>query len=245
MDMVMEKKADEAGPKIAVVAKATVEAAVSAVVNLIVETLQADSQGKFAEAARLCNVGQSLMRTQAKRMEDFAVLEVENDGDQNMAAPARRGNAYFPVNDRGDAEREFMLTFGQNAQIQAEAQKAAVAREEAQELATLTATAASMAEAERGPLQARIRILIENMEVRNNARKPAAGPPALPAAAAGNADPEPGVVPPQLPRGHQAGAGGPGADDAQGVRADANGAQGHGAVAFACHIPEAPQGLGG
>ena len=232
-------KEESDAPKVAAVTTEMIDKAVQAVVDLIVETLKSKSPQKFAEAARLCNIGQSLIRTQAKRMTDFAVLEVEEgaaDGDVMQAPAPRRGRGYFGANDQAEAQNEFMQTFGQNAQIHAEAQKATVAAQEAAELQTLTATRAALPENQRGQIDARIRVLLDNMEVRNNARQPAA----LPAATAI----EPGVVPPVVPRGHPAGAGGAGGDDVAGVPAHANGAGGNGAIALACRIPEAAEALG-
>jgi hypothetical protein len=220
----MEEKSEKSeGSFTAPVAQESLDRAIDAVVSIIIETLLSKSKQKFAEAARLCNIGQSLMRTQAKKIEDFALLEVnranENVDENEAPGPAPMNlNRNYHVNahepDERAIRRDFMLTFGQNGQLAAETQRATIATQEATELHSLL-DLVNKGPATRNPvIVRRIQLLIDRMEARNGT----------------GAD----LVPPDVSRGHQVGEGGPQEDPAPGVRVDANGALGHGEVTFVC-----------
>ena len=229
MSMDQEKKTPEI-PRI----KMLVDNAVNAVSEIIVETLRGSRQSKFADAARLCSVGQSLLRAQASQVDDFAVMDGGADdvnvADRPLVVPQRRGAVFGgrTADDR-EVQRDFMLTFGNNAQIHAEAQKATVATQEANELQSLMALRNTIPEAQRGVIDGRIATLLMHMESRN-------------APDLAEAEPEPGVADPLLPRGHQVGEGGAREDAPPGLPAHGGGGEGNGVVAFACRVPEAAAG---
>ncbi len=201
-----------------------VETAVDSVVQVIVLTLKSKDHAKFAEAARLCNIGQGLMRTKAKRVSDFAVL----DDGVDEAAPRAYLRDGQP--DAREVERNHMLTFGPVAQLTAEAQRTAVATNEATELQSLTNLRGTLPEDQRAPIDARIATLITHMEARNHANDPT---------------PDPGVVSADVPRGHPPGEGGADENPPPGVRANGVGGEGHGVAAFTCRIDETAQEVGG
>lgn len=209
-----------------------VERSVECVCEVIALTLKSKELGKFAEAARLCNIGQSLMRTRAKRIQDFRVLD---DGvDEGMQMQEAR---YHPRGDAREVERNHMLTFGPLAQLNAENQRATIATQEAAEFQSLTAIRDTVPEAQRAPIMARIAVLLEHMEARNAATRP-------PNPDAGD-DPEPGVADPVVPRGHPLGDGGQDRDDGPPrLPAHGLGGEGNGVVAHACRIDEAAQEMG-
>lgn len=207
--------------------EAAIDNAVESVVNVIVLKLRRKDPSKFAEAARLCNIGQSLIRSQAKRVEDFAIL----DDGVDEAQPARAGRYQMghPQGDQREVDRNNMLTFGPLAQLSAENHRASVATQEATELQNLNTLRATLPPAQRAPVEARIAVLLEHMEVRNNANQPI---------------PEAAVADPDVPRGHPPGEGGAGENIAPGVPANGVGGEGHGGGAFACRINEAAQEVG-
>jgi hypothetical protein len=198
-----------------------VTTAEGAIVAIIVNILKSNSKSKFAEAAKACSLGQSLMRLRATRVEDFAVLEPnENEEGINVAPRNRYMMANNGPADEREVQRNFMLTFGNNAQVHAEAQRAAVATQEATELQTLLALQATVTGPRSAAVEARVAALFEHMESRNHASKP-----------------EPVVADTDVPRGHPAGEGGAQEDAVEGVLPDGGRREGNGVVAFACRIP--------
>lgn len=215
MNIITKQK--EETPQAVGVSADVLNGAIEAVVKLIVETLNTKHKGKFAEAARLCTIGQSLIRTQAKKVEDFAVLEVHEGDDRAEDMPVERINLRDGLyNNRAPDERELLrnvlLTFGPHAQVSAEAHKATIAAQEAQELQTLQAYVQSIPDADprRYALQTRITQLMTNMEMRNNANAPPAQ-----------------MVPADVSRRHSAGENGAEVHDIARLRADAERREGN------------------
>ena len=218
----MQKLAEDSGT-VAVVPEEMIEAAVAAVDNLIIHTLKAKEPGKYAEAARLCNIGQSLMRTKAKRVGDFAALDIGNMNDNQMDGVGVIRGGYA---DEREVQRNRDLTFGPVAQVTAEAQRATVAAQEATELQNLASLRANPpAGMNTDAIDARIRTLTEHMEVRNNANRSE-------------------MVHADVPRGPAPGEEGAQADVAQGVRPDADGREGHAEAPFEERVAQALAAMG-
>ena len=144
-----------------------IEGVVKSLEEVIILKVRGDDPTRFAEVARLCNTAQSFMRANAKRVTDFAVL----DEGPNVEVGRNRGALAIPgggTDDNRALERNFMLTFGGNAQVHAEAQRAAVATSEANELQALTALRGQVPPDRLPTIEARINTLIEHMEARTN-----------------------------------------------------------------------------
>jgi hypothetical protein len=155
--VVMKKDEEETGlivadKGLADAISVAVERSVECVCEVITLTLKSKELGKFAEAARLCNIGQSLMRTRAKRIQDFRVLDDGVDEGMQMQEAVPR---FHPQGDAREVERNRMLTFGPLAQLNAENQRASVATQEAAEFQSLTAIRDTLPEAQRAPISAR------------------------------------------------------------------------------------------
>ena len=173
---------------------------------------------------------------------------VDTEDGRRVPAPRRRppGQLLFDdagnlVNEQGiiwahtpDANalmRHMLMAFGPHAQTGVEANRARVAAEEAAELKTLVALMEGTTDPERAKLDRRVKQLMANMERRSNANpNPQEAPPQLP------------VVPPDDPRGHPVGEGGPEADAAPRVGADGIGEQGNGGPPPARVVHEVGQG---
>ena len=177
--------------------------------EVIILKVRSDDPARFAEVARLCNTAQSFMRANAKRVTDFAVLD---EGIQEREPNRLVIQGGGPADGR-ELERNFMLTFGGNAQVHAEAQRASVATSEATELQSLMAIRGNVPQDRVPIIEARINTLIEHMEARTNSTGANTEPGVVPTLpehmeARENHAGEHGVADPVVPRGHQAGEGG-------------------------------------
>ncbi len=160
----------------------------------------------------------------------FELVDTENGGRvrRGVRQPGRilfddqgrlvdeNGIAFTGALDSNSLMRHMLMAFGPHAQTGAEANRAKVAREEAEELDTLAGLiAGGVTDPEKSVIERRIKQLMANMERRSNANPP---------------DPEKApVVPPDDQRGHPPDAGGGEADDPACVRADDLGDGGDGA----------------
>jgi len=296
----MESKPEETEPAKSD-SDAAAEETLASLTDLIIATLKEPLPSRFQEAIRLCEVAQTLIKSRAKRADDFRKLApVDQQGElvterQAMLAAAARMQQIVAVNntavtangiitattagtgtnivgynlvgdvnaqyvdmpvtpggpirrpqqlegrvlfdeqgrlvDEGGAlwtgpldtnslMRHMLMAFGPHAQTGAEANRARVASEEAQELDSLAGLiAGGVTDPEKSVIEKRIAQLMSNMERRSNANRPAA---------AEEAKEELRVVPPDDSRGHPPGEDGPEGNEAPSVRADAGGGSGDG-----------------
>lgn len=214
-------------------AQGLVNKAVDAIVDLIIANLKANGIGKFAEAARLCEIGGKLIRTQVKSVKDFAMLEVDDAAEDRadiMPMPNRMQlnnlAAYqFDGNNGNPDQRRARLALEPAAQVERERAAAEIATSEATELDRLTTLRDRLPEDRRAPIDTRINLLMTGLETRNNAQLQ--------------------MVPADVSRGHLAGAEGPEGDHGEGVRADANGGARPDGFALACHQEDVrPEAVG-
>jgi hypothetical protein len=204
--------------------------AIDAIIELIVLTLRSDAVGRFAEASRLCTLGQALIRSRAKSVKEIRELDGQDrdDGGVQIAGGwinANPGPVMPPVmpragvlnqygngyNDQAELQRNLMLTIGPIAQVLAEAQRGQLSSHEAGELKTLLELKEKLPYSKVEAVDARINKLIENMEARNDAK----------------CDAKFGVADPVVPRGHPIGEPG-GENDPPRLRAHVVGGEGDG-----------------
>jgi hypothetical protein len=199
--------------------------AVEAIIEMIVVTLHSDKAGRFADAERLCTLGQTLMRLRASSVAEVRELDRGGEMQQHvgvggynavglMGAPvqmamnhpvqrvnnvvAAYGNGY---NDQAELQRNLMMTLGPLAATYSEQQRAAAAASEAAELKTLMALREKTKTAHHATIDLRIEKLIDQMEARNGAKSGT-------------------LVDSVIPRGHSPGELEAGRNDAPRLRAD-------------------------
>lgn len=199
----------------------TVNRALAAVTDLVVETLQGPSISRFAEAERLARIGHELTRTQAQGVHDFAQLQEEEPrfgdyGRLRMGGPIVR--PIGPIGDAGDVIRSTIEMQSKVLDQQGAEHAAKEPLRDAQEMNELVELLEGAPDDYKRTIQARLDRLVQRMEARN-------------------AQPVP-VVSSELSRRHPAHAEGPGDDRAPGVRADAEREGGAPRVAFACGLDD-------
>lgn len=229
--------------------------ALDAVADVIQEVLKTSSTSKFAEASRLCNVGQTLQRSKSKSMKDFSDdpegLNIVDGNVIGAAGPYRMMPRHLALDggmpDQYQIVRELMLSIGPYFKGMLAQQESRKASDEADELASLNKTLKSLPENDSEPramIKKRIKGLLDNMQVRikilpeinsdENLKSPLLPTTKLP------------LVPADLPRGYQIGGPEPEDNDPPGVRAHADRNGGDGAFARACYEEDVdPRGLGG
>jgi hypothetical protein len=199
--------------------------------RLIAAVATSDDRNRFAQAEQLCIIGVQLARLNARGVDDFAALALDEDdgmmmGGFNQHHPLRRQGRFIggPMAE----QRHAQLQGEPLEQIERERGPAEIANLEADELGRLALVAATLPPAQAAVCQARIATLILNLETRNHAREQrqaadnlivgnftrGAGPSAPVA-----------VVPPDVPRGHPLGEDRD-EDPREGVRADGIGGGG-------------------
>jgi hypothetical protein len=198
--------------------------AVEALVALVEATLRGKEAGRFAKATHLCTLGQSLVRLEAKSVEDFQGVDngavAFNAQGLNYGGGVNYGGAIMPrfPGDQGELERNDRLAQGTLAQASTETVRAAAALHEADELKTLIALMDKVPFPKRATLEARIAKLIEHMEARNAAH----------------------VADTDVSRGHPAGIQGGEANAPACLRPNGVGGEGHGVLAGAGDLPAVP-----
>lgn len=247
-------------PGIETITNRGIDKCIEGLSETIVEVLASKSPNKFLEVSRLCHIGQQIVKTKAKTVEDFVGIEggqIQPGYGYNGAnvvyggglavypqmGAARRlghigGRDNYDMAD-GGARRD-ALAIEPAMQVARELGASNTASNEANELKTLLELKDKVPEDKRAIIDNRINLLLESVETRNHAH-------------AQRAQPEPQVQPPIPPVGvfamvpahdarrHLVGAQGPVDNAREGVRADVGGGGGPGGAAEARHEDEPPR----
>jgi hypothetical protein len=163
------------------------EAAVQALKATILATLEGTSKLRFQEAQKLCVLAHSLEQMRATRVADFPgpaqggphrmpmvpMGAAEGWGVQDVNVGGGVVHPYAPYAGPADQQevlRNFAQTVGPGLQIRTEADKAALALSEAQELETLHNVLEHVTDvARRAEIMERIATLFTKMRIRNDA----------------------------------------------------------------------------
>jgi hypothetical protein len=203
---------------------------------------------RFAEAARVCQVGHQLQRAKAESLEDFAALHADADAHQAGVNVLYAGGAGMvdmnPIvmgprvgphraarwvggmaqDDHALADpgtRRLLLLLEPMLQVQRGTQAAEAARSEATELKDLIAVREALEGEARQTIERRIAALVESIDMRSAAKR------AQGQAAEGEREHgKLALVSADVPRGHPLGAQNGANDHPQGLRADGPGGEG-------------------
>jgi hypothetical protein len=162
------------------------EAALKALVTYIVEIVNSTSKMRFHEAMKLCGMAQTLEQMKAERIADYGMMPQDQIGgygvyDNFGVAPMRirqvgMVNFAGPL-DQNEVVRNLAQTLGPNLQVQTESAKSLMAKNEAEEMESLSRMLAATVEVDRRAIiDERIKKLFTNLETRNHVQEPAPEP---------------------------------------------------------------------
>lgn len=196
--------------------KLKADAAIEAMTALAMSVLTTTRRTRFSEAARICELGQGVLKATSRRVADMGKTKLGNISvaEDDMDEESTYGQIQYNVagqlvdqyrrpTDENQIIRDALLSL---SKASTEQQKlAGIAESEATELRSLVTLLGSANEADRQTIETRVKRLMQNMEMRN------------------------AVVPSDVSRGHSTGVEGHD-DDPSSNGADANGGPGDGSA---------------
>jgi hypothetical protein len=153
--------------------KQKVDAALDAVTVLAQTVLTSSRRTRFSEVARICEIGQALVKATSRRVEDLdkeskgrgVFVNVMNPVEyDDMTEDDNTGHNIRPL-DENQIVRDALLSL---SKASTEQQKlAGIAESEADELKSLVSLLSQASESDKTTIQMRIARLMQNMETRN------------------------------------------------------------------------------
>lgn len=188
------------------------EPSLEALTAYIVATVNGKLPMRFHEAMKLCNVANVILQMRAERVADYGMGNGNDGGGLGLydGAPLMIGNGarnhhiqrYAGPVDQAEITRNALQAVIPGMQVQTEASKSTIAKNEADELETLQrlADGAARSGERRAELEKRIEQLFTNMKTRNHAKEIAEPVNASGAQSAARAVAPHAVVPADVPR---------------------------------------------